>query len=195
MVQGFISYMQDVWAGPLPGQLIRAILVAAVFELLAFVVGRAIRHSLRGALRADAGREPAERIRRRRIVEGLPLAGARAVLYLIALLMILRIFGLQTGAEVIPVLAALVVVALVVFRDALRDAARGYMIAYDALYAPGDRVTIGELTGLVTDLSLRATRLRTGEGREVVIPNARVGQVTNLTRGEAAAARAGSEAQ
>ncbi len=194
-MQGFIRYVQDVWAGPLPGQLIRAILVAAVFEVLAFVVGRAIRHSLRGALRADAGREPAERIRRRRIVEGLPLAVARAVLYLIALLMILRIFGLQTGAEIIPVLAGLIVVALVVFRDALRDAARGYMIAYDALYAPGDRVTIGELTGLVTDLSLRSTRLRTGEGREVVIPNARVGQVTNLTRGEAAAARPGSEAQ
>lgn len=194
-MQGFISYVQGVWAGPLPGQLIRAILVAAVFELLAFLVGRAIRRSLRGALRADAGREPAERIRRRRIVEGIPLALTRALLYAIALLMILRIFGLQTGAEILPALAAILVFALVIFRDTLRDAARGYMIAYDALYAPGDRVAIGELTGIVTDLSLRATRLRTGEGREVVIPNARVGQVTNLSRGEAAATRPGSEAQ
>ncbi len=194
-MQGFISYVQGVWAGALPGQLIRAILVAAIFELLAFVVGRAIRRSLRGALRSDAGREPTERIRRRRIVEGIPLGLARAVLYLVALLMILRIFGLQTGAEIIPVLAALLVVALVVFRDALRDAARGYMIAYDALYAPGDRVTIGELTGIVTEVSLRTTRLRTGEGREVAIPNARVGQVTNLSRGETAATRSGSETQ
>lgn len=186
-MQGFIDYIQGVWGGPLPGQLIRAILVAAVFELLAFLVGRAIRRALRGTLRLDSGREPAERIRRRRIVEGVPLGFARAVLYLVALLMILRIFGLQTGAEIIPVLAGLLIFALVVFKDALRDGARGYMIAWDALYAPGDRVTISDQTGVVTDLNLRTTRLRSGEGREVVIPNRQVGSVTNLSRGESQA--------
>jgi len=183
-VQGFIDFVQSVWGGPLPGQLIRAILVAAVFELLVFLVGRAIRRALVGALRRDAGREPSERIRRRRIVEGLPLAVARLVLYAVALLMILRIFGLPTHAEVIPVAAAVLGLGLVIFLAPLRDAARGYMISYDNVYAPGDRVTIGELTGIVTELSLRATHLRTGDGREHVIPNAQVTSVANLSRGE-----------
>ncbi len=192
-MQGFIEYVQGVWGGPLPGQLTRAILVAAVFELLVFLVGRAIRRSLRGTLRLDAGRDPSERIRRRRIVEGIPLLISRAVLYAIALLMILRIFGLPTGAEVLPVLGAVVVVALVVFKGALRDAARGYMIFYDALYVPGDRVIIGDLTGIVTELSLRTTYLRVGEGREVAIPNSRVLEVTNLSRREGRESGTGSE--
>lgn len=183
-MQGFIEFVQGVWGGPLPGQLIRAILVAAVFELLVFLVRRAIRRALVGALRLDAGREPSERIRRRRIVEGIPVAAARAALYAIALLMILRIFGLPTHAEIIPVAGALLVVGLVIFLGPLRDAARGYMIAYDDLYAPGDRVTIGDLTGIVTHLSLRATHLRTGDGREYVIPNGQITSVANLSRGE-----------
>lgn len=191
-MQDFIEYVQGVWGGPLPGQLIRAILVAAVFELLVFLVGRAIRRALRGTLRLDAGHDPSERIRRRRIVEGIPLLINRAILYAIALLMILRIFGLPTGAEVLPVLGAVVVVALVAFKGALRDAARGYMIFYDALYAPGDRVIIGNFTGIVTELSLRTTHLRVGEGREVVIPNSHVLEVTNLSRREDGGA---SEAQ
>ena len=106
-MQGFIEFVQGIWGGPLPGQLIRAILVAAVFELLVFFAGRAIRRALMGVLRRDSGREPAERIRRRRIVEGLPLAATRLVLYAVALLMILRIFGLPTHAEIIPVVGAL----------------------------------------------------------------------------------------
>ena len=38
-MQGFIEFVQGIWGGPLPGQLIRAILVAAVFELLVFFAG------------------------------------------------------------------------------------------------------------------------------------------------------------
>lgn len=182
-MQGFIEFVQGIWGGPLPGQLIRAILVAAVFELLVFFAGRAIRRALMGVLRRDSGREPAERIRRRRIVEGLPLAATRLVLYAVALLMILRIFGLPTHAEIIPVAGALLVLGLVIFLGPLRDAARGYMIFYDDLYTPGDRVTISELTGIVTELSLRNTHLRTGDGREQVIPNAQVTVVANLSRG------------
>lgn len=185
-MQDFIDFVQGIWGGPLPGQLIRAILVAAVFELLVFLAGRAIRRALVGTLRRDAGREPAERIRRRRIVEGLPLAITRLVLYAIALLMILRIFGLPTGAEIIPVGAAVLTLGLVIFLGPLRDAARGYLIVYDDLYAPGDRVTIGELTGTVSELSLRSTHLRTGDGREHVIGNAQVTSVANLSRGEGA---------
>jgi len=185
-VQGFIDYVQRIWGGALPGQLIRAILIAAVFELLVFVLARMIRRALGAAMRRDAGRDPSERIRRRRILESIPLLIMRVALYAIAVLMILRIFGLPTGAELLPVIGAVVVIALVVFKRDLRDAARGYLITYDNLYAPGDRVSINDLTGVVTELSLRATHLRTGDGREVVIPNAQVTSVANLSRAEAA---------
>ena len=174
---GFIEYVQGVWGGPLPGQLIRAILIAAVFELLVFVVNRYIRARTAPALRQDLGREPTERVRRRRIVQGVPMALNRAVLYTIAMLMILRTFRLQTEAELLPALVLAIVIALVAAKEPLRDAISGWLITWDNLYAPGDRVTIGEDRGFVTDLTLRHTRLRTRDGRELVIRNSKVARV------------------
>lgn len=191
MGQGLIQFIQRQWLSPLPVQLVRAILVAALFELLVYLTNRRIRAALAPALRRDTGREPSERIRRRRIVEALPLLANRGLLYVVAFLMIFRIFGLKTGAEVLPILLAVVLVALVIFRDHLRDAVRGYYIHYDYLYAPGERVTIGKLTGVVTELSLRNTRVRTSDGQEMVIPNSQVRSVINhsrqAARGEATA--------
>jgi len=163
-------------------QLVRAILVAALFELLVYLTNWRIRLALKKVLRRDSGREASERIRRRRIVEGLPLLVSRVVWYAIGFLMILRIFGLRTEAEALPILLAAALVALVVFKEPLRDAARGYYIYYDYLYGAGERVTIGSLTGVVTELTLRSTRLRTPDGQEIVIPNAQVRNVINHSR-------------
>lgn len=183
-MEGFVEYVQDIWGGPLPGQLIRAILIAAVFELLVFVVNRYIRAKTAPVLRQDLGREAAERVRRRRIVQGVPMALNRALLYAVALLMILRTFRLRTEAELLPALAVVIVVALVIGRDALRDCVRGWFITWDNLYSPGDRVTIGEHRGLVMDLTLRQTVLRTRDGRELVIPNRKVELVSNESEEE-----------
>ncbi len=181
-MQGFIDYVQRIWGGALPGQLARAILVAALFELLVYLVNRWISARLGPVLRRDARREPSERVRRRRIVGDIPLLLSRAVFYVIALLIILRIFGFPTHAELLPVLGGVAVIALVVGGRPLRDAVRGYLIAYDDLYSPGDRVSIGEVSGTVTEMSLRATRLRTRDGGEVVIPNSQVDRVINHSR-------------
>ncbi len=183
-MQGFIEYVQGIWQGPLPGQLIRAILIAAVFELLVYLVNRYIRAKTAPALRRDVGREASERVRRRRIIQGVPMALNRILLYAIALLMILRIFGLQTHAELLPVLGVVVVVALIAGKGALRDCVHGWLIHWDSLYAPGDRVTIGDHRGVVTDMTLRYTTLRTRDGREIVIPNSRVEMISNESGAE-----------
>lgn len=183
-MEGFYEYVRGIWDSPVPGQLARAILVAAAFELLVYVTGVMIRRAVAPALRRGGrpGREPSERIRRRRIVEGVPLAFNRAAWYAIALLMVLRILGLPTQAELLPVLALAVIAALVVGKNVLRDAVHGYLIAYDNVYAPGDTVTVGQVSGVVTDISLRTTRVRTGEGHEMIIPNSQIALVANNSR-------------
>jgi small-conductance mechanosensitive channel len=178
-VQGFIEYVREVWLGPLPLKLTYAILAAGVFELVYLLTNWAIRRRLAPVLRQDAVREPSERIRRRRIVQGVPLAVNRALWYSIALLMIVRIFGLDISAELLPVLAVFALAALVLAKRPLRDCVSGWLINYESLYAPGDRVTIGEHRGTVTDLSLRSTTMRTRDGRELVIPNSQVQLVSN----------------
>ncbi len=181
-MQGFIEYVQEIWRGPLPRQLMHAILIAAVFELLVYFINRYIRRKTAPALRQDLDREPAERVRRRRIVQGIPMALNRALLYAVALLMVLRTFRLPTEAELLPALAIVIVAALVTGRDALRDCVGGWLINWDRLYSPGDRVVIGEHRGVVTDLTLRHTKLLTRDGRELVIPNSQVRLVANETR-------------
>lgn len=178
-MQGFIEYVRTVWLGPLPLKLLYAIFAAGGFELIHLLTGRMIRRAVAPALRQDAGRDPSERVRRRKVVLGLPLAVSRTVWYSIALLMILRIFGLPTDAELLPVLGLAVVAALVIGLPALRDALSGWLITWENLYAPGDRVTIGEHRGTVVEMSLRTTTVRTRDGRELVIRNSQVELVSN----------------
>jgi len=181
-VQGFVEYVRDVWLGPLPMKLTYAILAAGAFEVIYLLTARAIRRAVAPTLRQDTAREPTERVRRRRIVQDVPLGLNRAVWYALALLMILRIFGLPTAAEVLPAIALLGVAVLVIGKGVLRDCLRGWLINWDDLYRPGDRVTIGDQRGTVTDLSLRTTTVRTRDGRQVVIRNSRVELLSNDSR-------------
>jgi len=178
----FVAYVQAVWLGPLPGQLIRAILVAALFEGLVYVARWWILRRLRPVLLRDAGAPAPSRVQRRRLLLSVPTLFARGVLYVLAILIILRIFRLQTAAEVLPVGLALVVVALVAFWRPLRDAAQGYLILYDHLYTRGERVLIAGREGTVQDVHLRWTHLLTDDGTAVFIPHSQVGEVVNLSR-------------
>lgn len=178
----FVAYVQAVWLGPLPGQLIRAILVAALFEGLVYVARWWILRRLRPVLLRDAGAPAPSRVQRRRLLLSVPTLFARGVLYVLAILIILRIFRLQTAAEVLPVGLALVVVALVAFWRPLRDAAQGYLILYDHLYTRGERVVIAGREGTVQDVHLRWTHLVSDDGAPVMIPHSQVGEVVNLSR-------------
>lgn len=184
MGQTFVEYVQNVWLGLLPQQLMRAILVALLFELLIYLLRRWLQARLRPVLLRDAGDPPAQRVRRRRLLLAVPQIMIRAVLYVIAVLIILRIFGMRTQAELLPIGLALLVLALVAFWRPLRDAAQGYLLLYDHLYTRGDRVIIGGQEGTVQELGLRWTHLHTDEGSEIIIPHSQVGEVINLSRGE-----------
>lgn len=178
-MQGFIEHVRNVWVGTLPLKLVYAIFAAGGFELVYLLTSRMIRRAVAPALRLDASRDPSERVRRRKIVLGLPIAINRAIWYSIALLMILRIFGLPIGAELLPVLGFAAIAALVIGKTALRDCLAGWLLIWEGLYAPGDRVVIGEHRGTVVDMSLRTTTLRTRDGRELVIRNSQVELIAN----------------
>jgi small-conductance mechanosensitive channel len=177
--QGFVAFVRRIWGSALPTQLMRAILVAALFELLVFAVSGWLRKLLGRALARDAHADPALRLERRRIVLGVPLLLVRAVLYCLALLIILRIFRFRAEQDLYPVALALLVLVAVGARQVLRDAFAGYVIHYDYLYAIGDEITIGERSGVVSHLTLRQTCLLGRDGTEVWIPNSEVRTVLN----------------
>ena len=183
-MESFFAFFRRIWMSGLTTQLVRSILIALVFELLVWLINRWIRRRLGPVLVRDVGADPSVRVRRRRMVLGVPMRLVRSVLYLIALLMILRVFRLDTGAELLPIGLALLALGLVAGNAALRDALSGYLIFYDHTYAEGDEIVVGDIEGIVDRIALRYTRLRTADGQLISIPNRRVGVVVNRSRGK-----------
>ena len=84
-------------------------------------------------------------------------------------------------------IASLGIVGLLVafaLQDITKNFAAGVLLLIQRPFGLDDRIRIGVNEGVVTDISLRATVLRTTEGHEVLIPNADVfsSTIINLTR-------------
>jgi small-conductance mechanosensitive channel len=58
--------------------------------------------------------------------------------------------------------------------SAMASLIAGYTVTYRRAYRVGDRITVGELTGEVSDVRLLVTHLRTVKNEEVVVPNSLV---------------------
>lgn len=182
MLEHFDVYINRVWGSTLPNRLMWAILVAVVFEVLVWLLSKRLRRAYAPLLHRDMLLDATDRVKRRKIMLGLPLLLLRGLLYTVAIAIIVRYLGFNTGAEIVPLLIAFAAVVTVVFWQVLANAAAGYFLVYDDLYATGDRVTIGEHNGVVTDVGLRQTRLRGNDGREIIIANSTIKSVINHTR-------------
>ncbi|WP_017298864.1 mechanosensitive ion channel family protein [Nodosilinea nodulosa] len=64
----------------------------------------------------------------------------------------------------------------------VKDLVNGFLILAEDQYAIGDVIDLGDTTGLVENLNLRVTQLRSGDGELVTLPNSAIVQVKNLTR-------------
>ncbi len=181
MTMSFFRYFQRLWLSQLPVQLMRGILTAALFELLVYLINVRIRKALKPVLARDSQAEPAQRLARQRIVLGVPLMLVRTILYAIAIAIILRIFRFKSELDVYPIALGVLVVVAVGARNVLRDMVSGYFIHYDYLFAVGDEITVGERNGMVSEIGLRCTRLRTRDGQEILVRNSEIHTMVNRT--------------
>ena len=92
------------------------------------------------------------------------------------------------GVDITVLSAALIVSGLVISlgaKDIIADAIGGFIILIDQPFRVGDSIQIEELDkrGGVVEIGIRATRVRTGDNRLVIIPNSKIGtsQVINYT--------------
>src|SRR5260370_10206985 len=70
------------------------------------------------------------------------------------------------------------------FQDILKNFIAGLFILLERPFRLGDEITVDNHTGVVENIEIRATTLRTNEGEQVLIPNALVytGTILNRTR-------------
>ena len=184
-LSGFVRFFQQLWLSRLPLKLAYAICTAAVFELLVWLVASRIRRALRPALMRDRRPDVSARTARARMLLRPPIAAARAVLYAIALAIILRIFGFSIQPEVLPIAAIAIAAGLVAAWRPLADCIAGWLILYDHTVAPGEEVTIGDLRGTVEALTLRYIRLRLADGSLATIPCSAARTIINHSRAAA----------
>lgn len=70
------------------------------------------------------------------------------------------------------------------FQDVLKNFIAGMFLLLERPFHIGDEITVDDHTGVVENVEVRTTTLRTGEGEEVLIPNSLVytGTIINRTR-------------
>jgi len=103
------------------------------------------------------------------------------VLVVLGIIWTLSLFNVPTSS----ILAGGAVVGLVISfgsQSLIKDLVNGCLILMEDQFAVGDVVQIGDKSGLVEKLNLRATQLRNGEGELITIPNSNISDVRNLTR-------------
>lgn len=106
------------------------------------------------------------------------------IIYLIAFILILTIFDIDITAAA----AGLGVGAIVIgfgLKDIISNWIAGLIIISEKIYRIGDVIRIGNIRGVVRDISLRSTKLRTYDRNEVIIPNSTMvnEKVINITKG------------
>jgi moderate conductance mechanosensitive channel len=103
------------------------------------------------------------------------------VLYALGIGGLLSYIGVPIGS--VLTLGAVVALAVSLASQSLiKDLVNGFLILCEDQYAIGDWIAVGTVDGLVENMNLRITQIRTVEGRLITIPNSLISQVENLTR-------------
>ena len=105
---------------------------------------------------------------------------ARFVCFVIGIVIILGIYGVETNAIVTSLGAVTVVVGLA-FQNILKDFIAGISFIFEDSYNVGDWVTINNFKGEVVNVGLRTTRIRAYSGEEFIINNGSISSIINHT--------------
>lgn len=118
---------------------------------------------------------------RNKTLHQILLATGQTILYIVVLLMILALFGIQAAS----LLAGVGLVGLIVgfgAQSIVKDFIAGLLMALENYYGIGDKVKIGDYSGTIERMTMRTTFLRDTSGNLVSIPNGAVNGVVNYSR-------------
>ena len=112
---------------------------------------------------------------------GIVVATGNIVIYMVILLMILSLFGI----DITPILAGAGVIGLAIgfgAQSLVKDFVSGLFILVENQYGIGDKVKIGSFAGQVIKITMRSTVLRDDEGQTFYISNGLIKDVINLSQ-------------
>ncbi len=110
----------------------------------------------------------------------------RFFVFVIAVAICLGIVGINLA----PLLASATIIGATLGFGAqliVRDYFSGFLLTLEDQYGIGDSITIGTVSGVVEDLTLRVTSVRAVDGTVYTIANGEIRQLANASRGRAQA--------
>ena len=110
----------------------------------------------------------------------------RSVTKAILILVVVLTISSELGFNIGPVLASAGIVGLAVgfgAQSLVKDVISGFFILFEDQFGVGDVAKIGDFTGVVERMTLRATVLRNLEGQVYVVPNGNIQNVIVMTKG------------
>ncbi|MBK9170837.1 MAG: mechanosensitive ion channel family protein [Bryobacterales bacterium] len=178
-----IPELQDL--PPFVAQLVRIglifLFVSIITRVLDRVLIRARKEIVRQLQARATGNEGIELEKRATTVGGIIRRTAKTVLWVIAIIMMLN----EVGFNIAPILAGAGVVGLAVgfgAQNLVRDVITGLFMLIENQIRVNDVVVIEGQGGLVEEINLRTTVLRSLDGAVHIFPNGTIQRVTNLTR-------------
>ena len=160
---------------------IKVVLLAVAFEFIAWYAGRRLAALTDSFSKIDGHREAQWRQSRRQTLRRVPRFVARFLIYTVAGILILSVFGVP----LLPLALAFGAVAFAVgagLMPVLRDYSQGYFLLAEDSVAPGDAVTIHGHVGIIEKISLRAIWLRDEADCLHVLSNRDVRDLTILKK-------------
>lgn len=126
-----------------------------------------------------------EKKRKRTVIE-LMKAVFKWIIILLAIIIILDMFGINVSSIVASLGIASAVGALS-FQDTLKDVISGSAIIMDNYFVVGDFVRYNNFTGQVIEFGLKSTKIMNVDGEVMIIANRNISEVVNLSQKAASA--------
>lgn len=120
-------------------------------------------------------------IKKRNTIVSLLENIVKYILVIIALLIILSVWGINVSA-LITGLGIVGVVAGLAIQDALKDIIMGCNIIMDNYFIVGDLITFEGFTGEVVEFGLKNTKIKGFDGTVLVVANREISEVINLSQ-------------
>jgi moderate conductance mechanosensitive channel len=110
------------------------------------------------------------------------LKGLKMVLiYTVAILWVLQWLNLASGS-ILTLGALLALVVSFAAQNLVKDLVNGFLILLEDQFRIGDNIRVGSLSGMVENLNLRVTQIRSDEGNLITLPNSLIAEVENRSR-------------
>lgn len=123
-------------------------------------------------------------IKRRKTIIELIGSIFKYIIYIIAALIILDFYGVNTRSLIASIGVAGAVLGLAL-QDTLRDFIGGISLILENYLAVGDTVTYNDFTGEVIELGLRVTKIKKASGEVMIIANRNIDTIINLSQKKA----------